>query len=284
MQKKITVSFLLALVFHCSLSFAQPLRFAPLPMLSQSEVENSFLPFSNYLSVVTNSEVELVYHNSYQDLIARLLDDQIDLAYLGPLPYVLLTQKNSDFVPVVRFVDQDGERAYTCSLVTFDSSLSSLKGERSPIVALTQVYSTCGYFVTEQLLQQRDVSLDDLPYYYAGQHSECALDVVRGKAQFAGVKTSIARQYQSLGLKIVAESAPVPGFLLIANPRTLKAETISKIQQSLLHLTSLNKQEKSAITAGWGKMLYSGAVAVHSADYDDIRQMLKTIKLPEGDL
>lgn len=284
MQKNMVVLFLLVFTLCSTTSFADSIRFAPLPMLSKTEVENSFLPFAHYLSASTSSDVELVYHKSYQELIDGLLTDQIDLAYLGPLPYVLLTQHDSSFVPVVRFVDPDGRTTYTCSLVAFDSTLSNLKDAISPLVALTQAYSTCGFFGTEQLLQRSGVTLHSLPYYYAGQHSECALDVVRDKAQFAGIKSSIAQQYQSLGLKIIAQSDPMPGFLLVANPRTLDANLILHIQKTILNLNPLGSSADATTTARWGRMIRYGAAPVSSSDYDIIREALARINVPEGDL
>lgn len=285
MQKRRVVLFAILFSFSLfSLVSAQPIRFAPLPMVSKGEVEKNFQPFSHYLSTITSTDVETIYYKNYQNLIDGLINDQIDLAYLGPLPYVSLIQQDSSYVPVVRFVNQDGAATYTCSLVTFDSTLSSLDSTALPIVALTQPRSTCGYLVTEQLLQNLHTGLDALPYYYAGQHSTCALEVLRGKAQFAGMKTSIARQYRNLGLNIVAQSDPLPGFLLVANPRTLGGDVIRNIKTSLLQLKPYATPNGAVTTANWGKMIRHGAIPVQSSDYDGIRQMVDRIKVPEGDL
>jgi|LGVE01.1.fsa_nt_gb phosphonate transport system substrate-binding protein len=282
MQNRCVVLFSILFSFCLfSLASAQPIRFAPLPMLSKSEVGKNFQPFAHYLSTITSTDVEIIYHKSYQTLLDGLINDQIDLAYLGPLPYVSLTQQDPSYVPVVRFVNQHGEASYTCALVSFDSPLSKFDSVLLPTVALTQPQSTCGYLVTEQLLQQLHTSLNDLPYYYAGQHSECALEVLRGKAQFAGMKTSIARQYHKLGLSVVVQSDSLPGFLLVANSRTLDGETIRKIRTSLLEL---NSPSGAVTTASWGKMIRYGAIPVQSSDYDGIRQMVDRIKIPEGDL
>lgn len=285
MQKRRVV--LLAILFaFClfSLASAQPIRFAPLPMLAKSEVEKNFQPFAHYLSTITATDVETIYYENYHTLLDGLINDQIDLAYLGPLPYVSLIQQDSSYVPVVRFVNQDGDATYTCSLVSFDSTLSSLGSAVLPIVALTQPRSTCGYLVTEQMLQQLHTSLDVLPYYYAGQHSTCALEVLRGNAQFAGMKTSIARQYRNLGLTILAESDPLPGFLLVANPRTIDGDTIRIIQTSLLQMKPSATPSGAVTTANWGKMIRYGAIPVRSSDYDVVRQMVDRINFPEGDL
>lgn len=285
MQKKKHVLFLIAFtICLSSLVSAQTIRFAPLPMVSKCEVKRNFQPFIHYLSTITSSEVEMVYSENYQSLLDGLINDQIDLAYLGPLPYVILTQRDSSYVPLVRFVDQGGNTSYTCSLVSFDSTLSNLNSAILPVIALTQPYSTCGYLVTEQLLQQLHTSLDELPYYYAGQHSACAVEVLRGKAQFAGMKSSIARQYHNLDLTILAESDPLPGFLLVANPRTLDSDTIRSIQTSLLQMKPNSTPSGAATMANWGGMIRYGAIPAQASDYDVVRQMLSRINVPEGDL
>lgn len=285
MRKKSVLLFLIA--FHvCLLNVAnaQLIRFAPLPMVVEGEIEKNFQPFRYYLSTITGAEVEMVHFQSYRNLLDGLIDDQIDLAFLGPLPYVILTQQDPSYVPVVRFNNRDGCATYTCSLVSFDSNESRLSGNVSPLIALTESMSTCGYLATEQLLRRYHASLDDLPYYYTGKHSECALDVLRDNAQFAGMKTSLAYQYQNLGLRIVATSDPFPGFLLLANPRTLDAETICKIRTSLLALKPYNFSGDDTVTANWGEMIRYGAISVQSSDYDVIREMLDMSTLPQGDL
>lgn len=282
-QKVVLFAVVLSFCLFSS-AVAQSIRFAPLPMLSRVEMEKDFQPFTHYLNKITSAKVEMIYHKNYQTLLDGLNNDTIDLAYLGPLPYVSLTQLDPSYVPMVRFVDQDGSATYTCSLVSFDSPLQNVRNVIPPIIALTQPQSTCGYLVTEQLLQHSGSSLVNLPYYYTGLHSECALDVLRGKAQFAGLKTSIARQYRNLGLDIVAESAPFPGYLLVANSRTLDGETIAKIQASLLELKPNIVTGGDDVSAPWGKMIRYGAIPVHSSDYDVIRKMVNRVKIPEGDL
>lgn len=285
MQKRRVVLFSIFFSFCLfSLAIAQPIRFAPLPMVSERQIEKNFQPFVHYLSTVTSTDVEMIHHKNYDTILDGLINDQIDLAFLGPLPYVFLTQQDLSYVPVVRFINQGGNSTYTCSLVSFDSNLSRLDSTMPPIVALTQPESTCGYLLTEQLLQLFHASLDDLPYYYAGQHSECALEVLRGNAQFAGMQTSIARQYHNLGLRVVAESDPLPGFLLLANPRTLDSDTILKIRTALLGLKPYESSDGAVTTAGWGELIRYGAIPVQSSDYDVIRKMLDGVTIPQGDL
>jgi phosphonate transport system substrate-binding protein len=277
--KKIVLLILFFLVVFYIEAPAESIRFAPIPMLSQATINKMFFPFTQYLSKITGQQVKIVYQEHYSKLLDEFINDEIDLAYLGALPYVILTNQDPDVVPVVRFVDACGQSTYTCSLVTFDRTPGILANSNL-LVALTQPFSTCGYLMTEHLLSQRGLILEHTPHYFAGKHSEAALDVIRGKASVAGVKTSIGEQYRKLGLRFIAESPPLPGFLLVANSRTLSVETIDTVRNSLLQLNPRNNPRDAEVTKLWGKSHRYGAVPAYNADYQPIKDMLKQMVIP----
>lgn len=256
------------------------IRFSPLPMLSAEAVTDNFSPFATYLSDVTDSSIELVYYQDFQVLIEGFANDQLDLAYLGPLPYVLLKQRMPDVIPLARFVDAEGKATYTCSLVSFSEKIDMQEVSFATPIAMPQPYSTCAYLMTENFLRQQGGSLERLPYYYAGNHAEAALDVVRGKASFAGVKTQIGEMYEKLGLHVFEQNVPLPGFLLVANPHTLSAEQIALLKSKILELDPLHNAAAKRLTSVWGREIRYGAIPVEKEDYRYIGQVLTDIKIP----
>ena len=268
----------------CTLAMAspvstRPLRFAAIPLLDKADVIQQFAPFCDYIATITQRPVELVYYESYQTLLDELASNNIDLAYLGPLPYAALTSKNAGFEPVVRFINSNGSTSYTCALVTFGCD-TARPGAEKPTIALTQPYSTCGYLYTQKLLKTCSIDIEQSNYYYAGHHTTCCLDVINGKAQLAGVKTSIARQYADLGLHIIAQSEPIPGFLLVANCHTLSKHAIEQIKAQLLQLDSRHNQNDAQIMATWGDMLRHGIIKAKDADYQGIRELFQQTLIP----
>ena len=269
-----------AVACHPSFCRADALRFAPLPMASDAIIKQQFQFFSTFLSEQLDQDVEQLSYQSYQTLISDLLADKIDLAHLGPLPYLLLSRQDPTFVPLVRFVDARGADSYTCSLVSFQHKfdLQQLSDETS--IALTQPYSTCGYLMTEHLLQQQGKTLQQFPYYFAGNHSEAVLEVVRGNAVLAGVKTSVAEQYRHLGVHIEEQDIALPGHLLVANARTLSPSQIELIRRELLTLDPRHNLEHRKLTSTWGQEFRYGAIPVATDDYQFIEDLLAVIAIP----
>jgi len=249
-------------------------------MVTERILKHSFEPFAEYLSQQTNRPIELVLEKNYRTLLDKLLADKIDLAYLGPLPFVYLTQQDPSFVPLVRFVDKTGHSTYTCCLAKFRGDHIDLDSDRPLLISLTQPYSTCGYLMSEKMLNRHHYSLSDGSYIYSGNHSESALDVLRGATQVAGLKTSIAEKYHHLGLQVVEQSPPLPGFVLIANPRTVPEEQINKIRSRLLALDPQHADRDAEITHLWGEAIRYGATEVHTGDYDVIRDLLQQVAIP----
>ena len=93
--------------------------------------------------------------------------------------------------------------------------------------------------------------------------------------------SGIAEKYLDLGLEIIATSPPLPGFVLVANKRTVPEATRAKIRDALL---SLNPKENAAdrqVTRLWGKKIRYGAVPAADEDYNVIRDMLEKTQIPE---
>ena len=275
---------LLLIVFSVCRSWAaeptSTLRFAPLPLLSEHHVKEQFLYFCDALSHLTGQKACLVYKKDYRDILSALHHDELDLAYLGPMPYVIAHRDDQDIIPLVRFLNRNGDSHYTCALVVFGNERISDQATNKTI-AMANPYSTCGYVVKNALLSTYDLNPKDLPDLYTGNHEQAALSVIRGESFFAGIKTSVARQYDNLGLTIVQQSEPLPGFVLVANQRTLGEEKIVQLQKALLQLSMHPTEKQKKCVEKWGEMIRYGMVEARDEDYASIRSLLTD--LPEAE-
>ena len=258
------------------------LRFAPLPLEDRKIIHEQFFGLADYLQKETGLSLEMVHLSDYGDIIDSFRRNEIDLAYLGPLPYVILKRDFPAAEPLACFRDVSGAASYTCSLIVYgDGGLQAadLKGRR---FGLTQPYSTCGYLAVSEMLGQAGLSLqgDGNSFVYAGSHSKAALGVARGEFEVAGVKTAIARRYLHLDLHIIAESRPYPGFTLVANRNKLAPDSLRKLRAALLGLQQASDPGMRALVKGWGRHLRQGTVPPQQCDYSGVAEALRHVPSP----
>jgi phosphonate transport system substrate-binding protein len=253
------------------------LYFAPLPMEQPEEVVKQFKPMLNFLERQLGVRIEIAYSTSYAEILERFRTGQIDLAYLGPLPYVSLRENFPQAEPLVHFREQNGQASYSCALFASDQRLT--KPLRNKTFALTQALSTCGYLAVDGLLSQQGARLAQQRYRYLGKHDEAILAVARGDFDFGGAKTDIVRNYTHLGISILAETPPLPAFAMVANSRRLSPERQSRLRSVLAELEPKGRDQ--ALMRDWGKQLRNGAIAAADADYDVVRRLRRQTSIPE---
>lgn len=256
------------------------LRFAPLPMEAPREIIRQLKPMLAYLEKELGVNIQIVYLQNYDAILDAFLHERIDLAFLGPLPYVILTDKGAQAQPLVRFLDAEGKDTYTCSLLKSALSEQGPEEFSEMRVALTQPYSTCGYLVTADLLAQIGLPIAQARYRYVGSHSKVALGIAQGRFEIGGIKTSIGRKFAHLGLKEVRQSEALPGFVMVGNQTTLDPKRLSQIRDSLLKLKPLQNPNDAQLMQHWGKNIRYGTVPAADKDFSLIRSKLKALDLP----
>lgn len=269
------VASLIALLLLAALpAAAESLVFAPLPMETPYTVAAQWKPLLDYLQRNLGVTLQIDYSANNDEVVEKFQAGRLDLAYLGPLPYVKLRQNFPAAEPVVVFREKDGTTAYTCALIVAADSHLELKSLKHKRIALTQPLSTCGYFAAQGLLQQQGRSLEENRYRYLGPHDEVTLAVVRGDFDAGGVKTAIARKYAHLGVTIAAESPAMPGLALIANGKRLSVQRIEQIRQLLLNAPAEVRQQ-------WGDNIRHGVTPASDSDYDGMRRLPMPDAIPE---
>ena len=249
------------------------LSFAPLPMESPETVVGQWTPLLGHLERTLGIRLRIEYSRSYEEILEKFRAGRLDLAYLGPLSYVVLKEGFPAAVPVVHFNEKDGQPFYTCAVVALDERRLTAGNLRGKTVALTQPLSTCGYLATDGLLRQAGSTLEANRYRYLDKHDAVALAVARGDFDAGGLKTAIGKKYAHLGLTVVAETPPLPSFALVANGARLSADTIERLRTALV-------AADSAARAGWGDNIRHGAVPAADANFDPVRKLRGRTKIP----
>lgn len=259
---------------------AESWNFAPLPMEEPETVVKQFKPMLAHLEKNLSSTIRIEYSSDYAEILEKFRQGKLDLAYLGPLPYITLKDKFPAAQPVVHFAESSGKASYTCAIIAPSDknvTLASLKGKK---IALTQPLSTCGYLSTDGLLRKAGSSLAKNRYRYLDKHDEVALAVARGEFDAGGLKTAIGKKYTHMGVTVIAETAPLPSFALIANSKTVPANRIEQLRKILTGIQPLTHPADKELVESWGNNLRYGAVAAQDSDYDAVRQLRKQGDIP----
>jgi len=246
------------------------INFAPLPTKSSSQNVKDFLPINQFLKEKLSLHINYVYKKDYQDILDGFKDGTIDMAYLGPLPFISLRKDYKHAEPIVTFKQSDGSSKYRCVLAKFKNDIFTK--DKKIKVALTQPLSTCGYLMTNILLKDKfNLDLKNQKYKYKMSHTNALISVVKGEFLLAGAKKSIASKFKTLGMEIIAQSKLLPGFSLVVNTKTLTKKQILKIQESLLSVSQSEYKK-------WGGISSNGLVKAHLNDYDSLNVDFKIPK------
>lgn len=264
-----------SLVFSFVVS-AETLVFAPLPMETSESVARQWRPVLDYLGNTMGARLSIEYSGNYAVILEKFRAGKLDLAYLGPLPYVALREHFPAATPVVHFNEMSGQPSYTCAVVVLEERKLTMKELRGKQIALTQPLSTCGYLATDGLLREARSGLEKNRYRYLDKHDAVAIAVARGDYDAGGLKTAIARKYAHLGLKIIAESPPLPSFALIANGQRVSASRIAEIRAALASADQYQREM-------WGDSVRYGVVLAEDSDYDAVRALRGRTEIPEKD-
>lgn len=256
----------LLFAFFCCLHVnARSLTFAPAPLNNTQTVLEEFTTMISYLEEKLDQKINFIYEEKYADMIASFKENKIDLAYLGPLPLVTLQKNFTSAVPLLTFNEQDGKSGYRCVLVKFAKDTINFKVPKKIKIALVQPLSTCGYIQTKILLKAYSgKNIEEMQFDYLGNHEEVALSILRGDFVIGGMKESIAKEYQSLGLKIIQTSPVLPSFTLVANVNTLSVEQREKIKKILLEVPK-------KVYSQWGKSISHGMSEIDLRQFEEIK-------------
>ncbi|WP_373001622.1 PhnD/SsuA/transferrin family substrate-binding protein [Sulfurimonas sp.] len=246
------------------------IKFAPLPTKKASKNIEDFLPMNSYLKEKLSIDIKYVYKQDYQDILNGFKDGTIDMAYLGPLPFISLQKEYMFVKPIITFKQKSGSSKYRCVLAKFKND--KFDKEKQIKVALTQPLSTCGYLMTNLLLKENfNIELKEQKYDYTMSHTNALISVVKGEFLIAGAKDSIAKKYESLGMEIIAQSRLLPGFSLVVNTQTLSKEQIKEIEDALLGLPQETYKSWKGITKN----------GIEKANIDDYNELNVNFHIPK---
>lgn len=273
------MSVLLAAV--CSIGHAssnpdpETLKVALLPDENASTVIKSNKPLEIYLEKELGKKIELVVTTDYSSMIEAMRHGRIDMAYFGPLSYVLAKQK-SDIEPFAA-MKQKGSTTYQSVLIAnTGAGIAKISDIVNKNVAYGDKASTSSHLIPKSILAENGLKAgENYREHFAGAHDAVAMAVQNGHAQAGGLSKPIFESLVQRGLvdpnkvKVLAESKPYPQYPWTMRSN-LKPELKEKIRAAFLNLKD-PEVLKPFKADGFGP--------ISDKDYDVVRSLGTLLKL-----
>ena len=238
-QFPIYATFLLGLLLAVPASSnptQQPLTILIHPYQTAATLTKSFTPLADYLSQAINIPIHVQISKSYKSHMQQVGEEQFDLAYVGPAPYVQITHNYGAKTILGRLQVNGSPYFHGVILARKDSSVMKLEDLAGKKFAFGDPNSTMSHFVPRFMLAEAGVDVVDLEKHaFLGMHANVALSVIGGYYDAGGVKENIFAKYKDRGLKLLAQSPPISEHLFLA-AKNIPPETVTRIRKALFSL------------------------------------------------
>ena len=272
---------LVALTSACSTKNAGPsadpdkLIVALIPDENAATVIQDNQGLKDYLTEAFDKEIELVVTTDYSSMIEAARNDRLDLAYFGPLSYVL-AKAVSDIEPFAARI-KGGTKTYnSCIIGNTKKGVTSFDDIKGTTFALGDPASTSSRLFPELTLAENGLTKGkDFQGVFLGSHDAVALAVQNGNAQAGGMACPILKSLKKKGVidpskvTTIAQSSPIPQYPWTMRS-TLSPELKEKIRVTFLELES-DKVLKPFNADGFA--------SITDSDYDGIRKAGKLLGL-----
>ena len=273
-MKKILIAFVVSFSL-CRPVYAQDeLILAVLPFLSAKEIVQKFTPLAEYLSTQMGMKVSIKVGGSFQEHINFIGQDKVDIAYMGPTPYVHLVDKFGK-KPLLARLEVNGSAQFCSYIFTRkDGDVKTLGDLKGKSFAYGSRKSTMSFVLPHYTLMQAGI-VDDghEEHAFLKTHSNVALGVLAGDFAAGAIKPSVFKEFEPLGLKVIAESERISEHLFVTRS-DLPDQQVQKLRK--IFLSIIDSEEGLAALKSINAQA-TAMVSVQDSDYDNLRKIMETI-------
>ncbi|MCA0174223.1 phosphate/phosphite/phosphonate ABC transporter substrate-binding protein [Bacillus sp. RAR_GA_16] len=246
-----------------------------IPVQTEGEIEEAMTKLQGELSEKLDRDVEITTYPDYNGVVEAMNYNQIDMAYFGPLTYVIAHEKSGAKAIVTQLID--GEPFYHSYIITntendWDTLEDYLEKSEERSFAFGDPNSTSGSLIPSIELQDRGVFEDQdnnrfASVNYTGSHDATALSVQNKQVDAGAIDSAIYHQLLESGkidgdkLKVIWESEKLFQYPWAVSKGT-DEETIDQLQNAFLSI------EDETILNAFGA---SGFTKASNDDYESIR-------------
>lgn len=252
------------------------LKVALLPDENASEVIKKNEPLKQYLKKTLNKDIELVVTTDYSSMIEAMRHGRLDLAYFGPLSYVLARSKSN--IEAFAGLSKHGSTTYNAVVIgNTEAGIDSIADIKGHDMAYGDPASTSSHLIPKSMLAAEGLTAgEDYTEHFLGAHDAVAVTVQSGKAQAGGLSKPIFESLVEKGtidpakVKVLAVSKPFPQYPW-AMRSDLDPQLKIQIKEAFWNLKDPEVLAGFKKATGFGKMT--------DADYDVVRDLAKLLDL-----
>ncbi|ACB51906.1 phosphonate ABC transporter, phosphate-binding protein [Crocosphaera subtropica ATCC 51142] len=248
---------------------------ALLPDESVSTVIQNNKGLESYLEDRLNKDVELFVSTDYSSMIEAASNGRLDLAYFGPLSYVLAKTKSN--IEAFAALEKDGEATYKSVIIgNAEAGIDSYDKIEGKTMAYGDQASTSSHLIPKSMLMEKGLKAEEnYQEVFVGSHDAVAVAVANGKAQAGGLSKPIYTALINKGtidenkVILIEESKPFPQY-----PWTMRSDLEPQLKQQIKQ-AFLELEDKAVLEP----FKAEGFQSVEDKDYNVVRDLGKILNL-----
>lgn len=245
-------------------------------------------PMVDYLTRTTGRPWDLVVVPSDERLVEDLCSGKVTGAFLGAFAYVR-AHAACQALPVAALATGGRPVARGLVMVRADSPLKSLADLAGKEFGFGPPMAAASHLAVRAMLEDAGLhpGLDVACRHYVHQE-EAARAVLLGEVDACGVRETVGEQYTRRGLRVLARSEEIPGFLLALAPGGAP-QLRDELVRALVTLPGEDAGSAEAIKS-WDEELAGGFLRTSDAAYEPVRRLAVrlfgpwALTLPEASL
>lgn len=253
----------------------QTLKVALLPDENASTIIKNNQGLKDYLEAQLGKKIEIIVTTDYSSMIEAMRHGRLDLAYFGPLSYVLARQK-SEIEPFAALKVKGSTTYQSVVIANISSGVKAIGDIKGKNMAYGDKVSTSSHLIPKSVLAEQGLDAGrDYKEHFVGSHDAVALAVQNGHAQAGGLsrpifESMVERKMVSLDkVKVLTYSKPFPQY-----PWTLRSNLNPELKDKIRN-AFLNLKDPAVLKA----FKAEGFDAITDRDYDVVRNLGPLLKI-----
>lgn len=250
------------------------LNIAVIPAQSSEEQIAELKALSEYLEEKLKRKLDIQVQKDYETAINLLVNEQVEIAYLGPLSYVEAKQRNPYIEPIVAPITKATGRPWHTSVIIANSAkIKDVKDLTNKRFGFVSKSSTTGFLVPNvELFQKEKINPNNTfsEIKFLGSHDKALAALIADEVDAVAVEQEAyfkAKQEKKLDPEQyhqIWESSPLPTAPIVVSSK-LDPKLINALQKALIDAPEGIVAVSGVETAGY--------TIVDDTNYEPIRQL-----------